>query len=99
MTSIKVQFDPYTNGHVDNASREYTYKTELPHLRKGDFVIVEAGNQYKVAIVTAVCERGSFLKKNAPYPYKWAFQRVDIGAEAAMKNKEKLSTNDPEDWA
>lgn len=87
--SIKVIFEPLTNGHSPNAQKEYTYKTRLD-LRIGDFVIVESQDQFKVVHVVDVCEKASHLDKNADFEYQWAFQKVDVKMKKRLDQRTQL---------
>lgn len=87
--SIKIIFEPYSNGHSPNAQKEYTYKTRLD-IRIGDFVIVESQDQFKVVHVVDVCEKASHFDKNAKFEYQWAFQKVDVKMKQRLDQRTQL---------
>ena len=54
--------------------QEYSYKTDIEDLKKGDVLVVQANNSYSVAIF----QRYSSAKSRVEQATKWIVQKVDV---------------------
>lgn len=77
ITTIQASF---SKGAIDG--RVYTFKCNkalAAQLKPGDLVVADSAKGYSVVWVHSV-DQTPQIDSEAPYPYRWAFQKVDIKA-------------------
>lgn len=69
-------------------SKEYTYVTQIPDIKVGDYVVVIVSEIPKVVKVTRV-DTELNIAPNDPTIYKWVVDKVDVESYVAEKKKNK----------
>lgn len=84
--TIEVTFNP-----DEPNAQKYTYLTILPNLKVLDDVIVEAGNDLKVAQVVVIHDDAE-VDPDAQYSYKWAVSTSGSKARESQKYLHEMET-------
>lgn len=82
----------YLKAHPDESVKSYNYVTTIPGLKIGDFVVVEAAGQYKVAIVEFV-DNSVEIPPQYEHELRWVIAKVDFSPfEALMAENAKIES-------